>query len=67
MLDNFYLLDQTRQEIEGDLPATYYPPPNYRQLPKLTAVEFGCGYPRALMLARAFVIPAPSIHLLTAV
>ncbi|HRW10018.1 MAG TPA: hypothetical protein P5121_33175, partial [Caldilineaceae bacterium] len=51
VLDNFYLLDQTRQEIEVDLPATYY-----RQLPKPTAVALGCGYPRVLMLARAFVI-----------
>ncbi|HRW05167.1 MAG TPA: hypothetical protein P5121_08750 [Caldilineaceae bacterium] len=59
MLDNLYLLEQTCQEIEGNLPATYS-----RQLPKLAAVEFGCSYLRALMLTRTVVIPAPSTYLL---
>jgi cyclic beta-1,2-glucan synthetase len=51
VLDNYYLLDQTRQEIEGDLPTGYY-----RQLPKLVGSGPGCGYPRTFSLARAYVI-----------
>ncbi|MBK8048190.1 MAG: hypothetical protein IPK16_14350 [Anaerolineales bacterium] len=51
VLDNFYLLDQTRQEIEGDLPPTYY-----RQLPKLTDPGPNHGYPRVYVLARTFAI-----------
>lgn len=51
VLDNYYLLDQTRQEIEVDLPLGYY-----RQLPRLA--DGGAGYdcPRAFALARGYVI-----------
>ena len=49
MLDNFYVVEQTLQQIEQDLPQSYFD-----QLPKLreTALK---GYPRAFALGWEWV------------
>jgi cyclic beta-1,2-glucan synthetase len=49
MLDNFYIIEQTFQQINEDLPKNYY-----NQLPKLNGTTLK-GYPRIYALARELV------------
>lgn len=49
ILDNYYIVERAVQEIEKDLPESYY-----KQLPKLTEKTEYYGYPRVYAIARAY-------------